>query len=413
MAKPIIMPQIGQDVKTGVIVEWRVKENDYVNKGDVVALVESDKATFEVEAYESGVLLKLLYEAGTEVKVLAPIAYVGEPGESIEEPKAARGRLKADGFGDGFSKSSHPQAVLEAATHGQRSGDGVSVSPSAKRVAREHGIDLSKIQGSGPDGRVTKQDVLAVIPVTAAGNEAKIAMRALIFDCDGVLADTERDGHRIAFNKAFAAKEYEIEWGVELYGVLLEVSGGKERMRHYFDNYGWPDDVSDRDALIKELHKLKTDFFLQIIESGELPLRPGVARIVDEAIAANITLAVCSTSHERAVNLVVEKLLGSERKAHFSAILAGDVVSNKKPNPEIYNLASQRLGLEPSECVVVEDNRNGLLAAKAAGMYCIVTTNGYTEDEDFTEADLVVSELGDKPNIQVTLEQIKRIVEGS
>ena len=413
MAKPIIMPQIGQDVETGVIVEWRVKENDYVNKGDVVALVESDKATFEVEAYESGVLLKLLYDAGTEVKVLTPIAYVGEPGESIEEPQAARGSLKAEGFGDGFSKVSHPQAALEAATHGQQSRAGVSVSPSAKRVAREHGIDLSKIQGSGPDGRVTKQDVLAAIPVAAAGNEAKIAMKALIFDCDGVLADTERDGHRIAFNKAFAAKEFAIDWDVELYGKLLEVSGGKERMRHYFDHYGWPDDVSDRDALIKELHKLKTDFFLQIIESGELPLRPGVARIVDEAIAANITLAVCSTSHERAVNLVVEKLLGPERKAHFSAILAGDVVSKKKPNPEIYNLVSQRLGIEPSECVVVEDNRNGLLAAKAAGMYCIVTTNGYTEDEDFAEADLVVSELGDEPNVQVALEKIKRVVRSS
>jgi len=410
MAKPIIMPQIGQDVETGVIVEWRVKENDYVNKGDVVALVESDKATFEVEAYESGVLLKLLYDAGTEVKVLAPIAYVGEPGESIEEPQAARGSLKAEGFGDGFSKVSHPRAAIETATHDQQSRAGVSVSPSAKRVAREHGIDLSKIQGTGPDGRILKQDVLAAIPVAAAGNERK--MKALIFDCDGVLADTERDGHRVAFNKAFAAKGFVIDWDFELYGKLLEVSGGKERMRHYFDHYGWPDDVSDSDALIKELHKLKTDFFLQIIESGEMPLRPGVARLVDETIAANITLAVCSTSHERAVNLVVEKLLGPERKAHFSAIFAGDVVSKKKPDPEIYKLASQRLGLEPSECVVAEDSRNGLLAAKAAGMYCIITTNGYTENEDFTEADLVVSELGDEPNIQATLEQIERIVEG-
>jgi HAD superfamily hydrolase (TIGR01509 family) len=235
-------------------------------------------------------------------------------------------------------------------------------------------------------------------------------MKALILDCDGVLADTERDGHRIAFNKAFLAKGYAIEWGVELYGELLAVSGGKERMRHYFDSYGWPSDVVDKDALTKELHKLKTDVFMRIIESGELPPRPGVARLVDEAIAANITLAVCSTSHERAVNLVAEKLLGSGRKAHFSAILAGDVVSKKKPDPEIYDLASQKLGLQPSECVVVEDNRNGLLAAKAAGMNCIVTTNGYTQDEDFTEADLVVSELGDPPNVQVTLETIRSIL---
>ena len=231
-------------------------------------------------------------------------------------------------------------------------------------------------------------------------------MKAIIFDCDGVLADTERDGHRVAFNKAFARKGLPVEWSVELYGELLEVAGGKERMRHYFDNYGWPPDVADKETLIKELHKLKTEYFMQIIESGQLPLRPGVARLVDEAIAANIALAICSTSHERAVNLVADVLLGPERKAHFSTILAGDVVSKKKPDPEIYNLASDRLSLDPSECVVVEDTRIGLLAAKAAGMHCLITTNDYSKDEDFTEADLIVSELGDPPNVQLTLEKI-------
>ncbi|MHC4430200.1 MAG: HAD-IA family hydrolase [Planctomycetota bacterium] len=407
MAKPIVMPQVGQDIETGVIIEWRVKENDYVKRGDVIALVESDKATFEVEAYEAGVLLKLLYDVGAEVKVLDPIAYVGEPGETVEELQVA------EGSGEARTQASPAKKEECEEQAEQRSKGGVSVSPSAKRVAREHGIDLSAIIGSGPDGRILKQDVLAAIPVTAAGSEARTVMKAFLFDCDGVLVDTERDGHRVAFNKTFAAKGYAIDWDVELYGKLLKVSGGKERMKHYFDRYGWPDDVADRDALIKELHKLKTDFFMQIIESGELPLRPGVARLVDEAIAANIMLAVCSTSHERAVHLVVERLLGPQCKARFSAILAGDVVSKKKPDPEIYNLASQRLGLEPCECVVVEDSRNGLLAAKAAGMYCIVTTNSYTEDEDFAEADIVVSELGDEPNAQVTLEEIKRIVEDS
>jgi len=231
-------------------------------------------------------------------------------------------------------------------------------------------------------------------------------IKALIFDCDGVIVDTERDGHRVAFNRAFKAKGLDVEWDVALYGSLLEVAGGKERMKHYFDENGWPENVEDRDAFIKELHKLKTDLFMQIIESGELPLRPGVARLVDEAIDKNLMLAVCSTSNERAVNLVVETMLGKERKSHFNAILAGDVVSKKKPDPEIYNLALERLGLEPDECVVVEDSRNGMLAAKAASMYCVVTTNGYTENEDFPEADLVVSELGDPPNVNVTINTI-------
>ena len=150
---------------------------------------------------------------------------------------------------------------------------------------------------------------------------------------------------------------------------------------------------------------------MKIIESGELPLRPGVARLVDEAIAENITLAVCSTSNERAVNLVVERLLGSKRKSHFAAVLAGDVVSKKKPDPEIYNLVLEKLQLNPRQCIVIEDSRNGLLAAKAAGMYCVVTTNGYTEDENFAQADLVVPELGEPPDVKVTIQTLKDIVE--
>lgn len=231
-------------------------------------------------------------------------------------------------------------------------------------------------------------------------------IKALIFDCDGVLVDTERDGHRVSFNKAFKAKGLDAEWDVALYKKLLEIAGGKERMKFYFDQNGWPKNVTDKDAFIKELHKLKTDLFMQLIESGELPLRPGVARLVDEAIAKKIKLAVCSTSNERAVNLVVEKMLGKKRKSHFNAILAGDIVTKKKPDPEIYNLALKTLGLKPDECVVVEDSRNGLLAAKAAGMYCVVTTNGYTENEDFSEADLVVPELGDPPKVNVTINDI-------
>jgi len=236
-------------------------------------------------------------------------------------------------------------------------------------------------------------------------------LRALVFDCDGVLAETERDGHRMAFNRTFAAKGYDFEWDAGLYKELVRIGGGKERMRHFFDRTSWPAGTSDQDALIKELHKLKTDYYTQIVESGELPLRPGVARLVDEAVAAGIKLAVCSTSNEKAVHTVVERLLGPERKAKFDVILAGDVVSKKKPDPEIYTLVLERLRLKPTECVVVEDNRNGLRAAKGAGMYCVVTTNGYTEDESFREADLVVSELGDPPAVQVDLATIRRIVQ--
>jgi HAD superfamily hydrolase (TIGR01509 family) len=215
-------------------------------------------------------------------------------------------------------------------------------------------------------------------------------MEALIFDCDGVLVDTERDGHRVAFNAAFAAEGLAVEWSVERYGVLLTTGGGKERMRRHFDETGWPD--GDRDALIARLHRRKTDLFMELIEGGALPLRPGVARMVDAALGAGIRVAVCSTSNERAVETVVRVLLGPGLAARIT-VFAGDVVPTKKPDPAIYLLAAKTLRLTPSACVVVEDSHIGLRAAKGAGMRCVVTRSTYTHDEDFTGADRIVDHL--------------------
>ena len=234
-------------------------------------------------------------------------------------------------------------------------------------------------------------------------------MQALIFDCDGVLVDTERDGHRVAFNAAFKAIGWTTEWSVERYGELLTTAGGKERMRRHFDEKGWPVPEAERDAAIASLHKLKTDLFMELIESGALPLRAGVARIVDEAITAKLKIAVCSTSNERAVQSVVDKMLGAKRSQHIK-VFAGDIVAKKKPDPAIYELAAQDLGLDPKKCVVVEDSNNGLRAAKSANMNCIVTISSYTADEDFKLADRVVSELGDLPNRVVTLADLRSLV---
>ena len=234
-------------------------------------------------------------------------------------------------------------------------------------------------------------------------------LQAIIFDCDGVLVDTERDGHRVAFNQAFGEFNISHSWSDETYKALVRVAGGKERMRHYFDLHGWPA-IADRDQLIMDLHKRKTELFMELIASGQLPLRPGIKRLVDEAIEAGIGLAVCSTSNEKSVKLIVERLLGEKRKEHFEAILAGDVVSRKKPDPEIYELCKSKLKLDPSACVVIEDSRNGLLAAKGAGFRCLVTTNGYTLEEDFKEADRVVPQLGDAPGPVISIETMNQIV---
>lgn len=234
-------------------------------------------------------------------------------------------------------------------------------------------------------------------------------MKAIIFDCDGVLVDTERDGHRVGFNRAFKQFGIDAEWDVPLYGRLLQVAGGKERMRAYFDEFGWPEGRSEsRDELILALHKAKTEITAGLVAEGALPLRPGIARIVDAALNAGIKLGVCTTSNPRFIDAVLD-LLGAERKQEFAFVHAGDCVARKKPDPEIYELAKQSLKLPVEECVVIEDSRNGLLAAKGAGLPCLITTSTYTVDEDFREADRVVSELGDPPQIRVTLDDLAAI----
>lgn len=232
-------------------------------------------------------------------------------------------------------------------------------------------------------------------------------VKALIFDCDGVLVDTERDAHRVGFNRAFAEHGIDAEWDVDLYGRLLLVAGGKERMRAYFDEFGWPEGADSdeaKDALIIDLHKTKTRITSEIVT--ELPVRPGILRIVDEAIEAGVRLGVCTTSNPKFIDAVLD-LFGAERKAAFEFVHAGDVVAKKKPAPDIYLLALETLGLPASDCIVIEDSRNGLLAATGAGLTTLITTSTYTMDEDFAEAAKVVPELGDAPTINITIEDLR------
>lgn len=229
-------------------------------------------------------------------------------------------------------------------------------------------------------------------------------IKAVIFDQDGVIIDTERDGHRVAFNETFKEFGFDVEWDVEKYHELLQIAGGKERMKHHLQTDGFGVEVKPEevDELIKKLHKRKTAIFVELIESGKLPLRPGVKRLMAETMEAGLILGVCTTSNEKAANAVANGML---KDMKFEFILAGDIVSKKKPDPEIYLLALDKAGLKGCECVVVEDSRNGLLAAKAAGMNVVATTNIYTETEDLSEADIVVTCLGDDDGEKGTLKQ--------
>ncbi|CAA0818069.1 Haloacid dehalogenase-like hydrolase domain-containing protein [Striga hermonthica] len=222
--------------------------------------------------------------------------------------------------------------------------------------------------------------------------------KALLFDCDGVLVDTEKDGHRISFNDTFAEKELGVTWDIDLYGELLKIGGGKERMTAYFNKVGWPEKAptgdQERKEFIASLHKRKTELFMVLIEKKLLPLRPGVAKLIDQALESGVKVAVCSTSNEKAVSAVVSFLLGPER-AEKIQIFAGDVVPKKKPDPLVNFLFVFFFSFLLSSCVVVEDSAIGLAAAKSAGMKCIVTKSGYTGDEDFVNADAVFDCIGD------------------
>ncbi len=224
-------------------------------------------------------------------------------------------------------------------------------------------------------------------------------MNAIIFDCDGVLADTEPYGHLPAFNQTFKEFGIPVEWSYSEYGEKVKISGGKERMAslltpEFVQAHNLPKDAEDQKKMIADWHKRKTAIYKEILQEGRLPGRPGVARLVGEAIQAGWKLAVASTSAEEAVRAVLDHVVGPEQAAHF-LVLAGDIVPKKKPAPDIYNLALQRLDARPEEALVVEDSRNGLEAAQAAGIRCLITLSSYTVDEDMTGAMLVVSDLGD------------------
>lgn len=222
---------------------------------------------------------------------------------------------------------------------------------------------------------------------------------ALILDCDGVLADTERYGHLPAFNQTFTEFGLPVQWSVADYASKLRIGGGKERMAslltpEFVAAAGLPADAEGQQAAVAAWHRRKTAIYAELIASGAVPSRPGVARVVAEALAAGWLVAVASTSAEPSVRATLTHAVGAEQ-ARAVSVFAGDIVPRKKPAPDIYLAALDWLGLPPGQVVAIEDSRNGLLAAAWAGLATIVTVNELTRDEDFSEAALVVSALGD------------------
>lgn len=223
-------------------------------------------------------------------------------------------------------------------------------------------------------------------------------LQALLFDVDGTLADTERDGHRVAFNAAFRDAGLDWEWDAELYGKLLAVTGGKERIRHYLDTYNtaFPR-PAQLDEFIAGLHKAKTAHYTRMLAEGAIPMRPGVKRLIQEAREAGLRLAIATTTTPENVTALLEHALEAGSCDWFEVIAAGDIVPAKKPAADIYHWAMDKMGLKAADCIAFEDSRNGILSSTAAGLKTIITVNGYTAADDFSGAAIVLDGFGE-PN---------------
>jgi beta-phosphoglucomutase-like phosphatase (HAD superfamily) len=221
-----------------------------------------------------------------------------------------------------------------------------------------------------------------------------LKLRALIFDVDGTLADTE-EVHRSAFNAAFRQHGLDWNWSRPQYAHLLSIAGGKERLRSYIDSL--PVGVREHRELtgqIAALHRAKTEIFASMVMAGNLALRDGVERLIDEAARANVQLAIASTTTLANIETLLRTTLGPYSLQRFAVIGAGDQVRRKKPAPEIYRFVLRELDRSACDCVAIEDSLNGLTAAKAAGLYTVVTPSFWTRNEDFSAADMVLPSLG-------------------
>jgi len=220
-----------------------------------------------------------------------------------------------------------------------------------------------------------------------------MSLRALIFDVDGTLADTE-EAHRQAFNAAFIELELWWDWGPQQYAQLLRVSGGKERIARYIETLRvTPAERARLRALVSLIHGTKTRIYKELLEYFKLPLRPGVAKLIQDARAADIKLAIASTTTPANVEALVTAALGRGAMGWFTTIAAGDMVARKKPAPDIYRRALQGLRLAAERCMAFEDSVNGLRSARVAGMFTVVTPTRWNIGQDFGDAQLVANSL--------------------
>lgn len=219
-------------------------------------------------------------------------------------------------------------------------------------------------------------------------------LQALIWDLDGTLAETERDGHLVAFNEAFRAHALPWQWGVDEYRKLLRISGGKERLHHDFEGRaGVPSDPAEREALIASVHAEKNRCYTRIVRQGGIGLRPGVKRLIREAQAAHLRLAIATTTSRASADALLAQQFGPGWPALFAAVVCGEDVPRRKPDPQVYELCLEWLDLDPEEAIVIEDSSNGLAAARGAGLPVLVTRSIFFASDPYPGAMAVCDNL--------------------
>jgi HAD superfamily hydrolase (TIGR01509 family) len=222
-----------------------------------------------------------------------------------------------------------------------------------------------------------------------------VTIKALIFDVDGTIADTE-ETHRQSFNAAFLEHGLAWDWSRREYAELLRTSGGKERIAVYIASLRLePQESARLGRMVQLIHGSKTRIYGELIADRRAPLRPGVARLIGEARSAGLRLGIASTTTSANIAALIGAQFGAEAWSWFEALACGDVVSNKKPAPDIYTRALGMLRLPAEACVAFEDSVNGLRSAKAAGLFTVVTPTAWSEGQDFSGADLLLRSLGD------------------
>ena len=224
-----------------------------------------------------------------------------------------------------------------------------------------------------------------------------MSLEALIFDVDGTLANTERDGHLVAFNMAFKELGLDWEWSNELYHELLDVTGGQLRIKYFLSKYNQSFSHNDLDNFVASIHKLKTSIYVRLMDEGRVPLRPGVERLINEAREAGLRLAIATTTTPANVDALIKNTLGEEAMDWFEVIGAGDVVPNLKPAGDIYHYVLDKMNLDPKNAIAFEDSHNGIVSATDANLKTLITINEYTKTHEFDGAMVVLNNLGE-PN---------------